>query len=188
MISLEQIRSLEERVHTAVTRIRTLAAENATLKQRLQSQEERIAELETLVAAFKRDQDEIEAGIMAALRHLDDLEDTMSEPDPDTADGMPDEPAREVAEHDEPQSEMPQPHEPQLEAGHSPESEPRAEASWETTDVETAGNETHPDVPDAPGPEMEIDDRYVPHATEAQLGEASGENPDTGEEPELDIF
>ncbi len=86
MISLEQIRSLQERVHTAVSRIRTLSAENATLKERLESNEKRISELETLISAFKSDQEEIEAGIVAALRHLDELEDSVSEPSALSAD------------------------------------------------------------------------------------------------------
>lgn len=81
MISLDQIRNLEHKVHAAVSRIRTLSSENATLKQRLESYEERIAELETLVSAFKADQEQIEAGIVAALSHLDELEDAVSEPD-----------------------------------------------------------------------------------------------------------
>ena len=180
MISLEQIRNLEERVHTAVTRIRTLAAENATLKQRLQSQEERIAEFETLVAAFKRDQDEIEAGIMAALRHLDELEDTVSEPDFDTATvGQPETPPDD-----------PQPHEPQagsegMQPGESDHPEPEAEAeeSWQTS-----GDETPPETVDAYDPGAEIDDRYVPGPGEVQPGNPHAEDSNGSEEPELDIF
>ena len=75
MIKIEQIRELENKVHAAVSRIRSLTAENERLKQNLQSYEERIDDLQKQVASFKDDQDEIEAGIVAALEHLDALED-----------------------------------------------------------------------------------------------------------------
>jgi chromosome segregation ATPase len=81
MISLEQIRQLETRVHSAVARIRSLTAENTTLKESLSDYEKRIDELERLVSGFKSDQQEIEAGIIAALAQLDGLEDAVAEPD-----------------------------------------------------------------------------------------------------------
>jgi chromosome segregation ATPase len=81
MISLEQIRVLEQKVQAAVSRIRALSGENSTLKERLGEYEKRVAELETLVSSFKAEQDEIEAGIVAALRQLDDLEHTVGEPE-----------------------------------------------------------------------------------------------------------
>jgi len=59
MISLEQIKQLETRVHSAVARIRSLTAENTTLKESLSNYEGRIDELEKLVTAFKSDQQEI---------------------------------------------------------------------------------------------------------------------------------
>lgn len=79
MISLEQIKKLENRVHGAVGRIRSLTAENETLKDRLSTYEKRVADLEGLVSAFKSEQQEIEAGIIAALEQLDGLEDAVSE-------------------------------------------------------------------------------------------------------------
>jgi hypothetical protein len=186
MISLEQIRSLEERVHTAVTRMRTLAAENATLKQRLQNQEERVAEFETLVAAFRRDQEEIEAGIMAALRHLDTLEDTVSEPDFDTTTvEPPDEPQRHETP-DEPQ----QHHEPQvdpenipLEGSGLPESGDQSDDPWRT-----AGDESPPQIADVYDPGEETDDHTGPESTVAPPDDSDGESSNGGEEPELDIF
>ena len=80
MISLEQIKQLETRVHSAVARIRSLSAANTTLKESLSSYEGRIDELEKLVSAFKSEQQEIEAGIIAALSQLDGLEDAVAEP------------------------------------------------------------------------------------------------------------
>lgn len=81
MISLEQIRTLEERVRAAVKLIRRLTDENLALTSRLESYESRITELQELVTAFKSDQEAIEAGIVAALGHLDELEDAVVVPE-----------------------------------------------------------------------------------------------------------
>lgn len=79
MVSLEQIRQLESKVHGAVARIKGLVTENTTLKGRLSQYEKRITELEELISAFKTDQDEIEQGIVAALSQLDTLEDAVAD-------------------------------------------------------------------------------------------------------------
>ena len=79
MISLEQIKQLESKVHGAVARLKTLTSENMTLKKRLEQYEARIGELEELISEFKNDQDEIEQGIVAALSQLDSLEDAVAE-------------------------------------------------------------------------------------------------------------
>lgn len=102
MISLEQVKQLETRVHSAVARIRSLTAENTTLKENLSSYERRIDELEKLVSAFKSEQQEIEAGIIAALSQLDGLEDTVAETDADLPQEQPQEqPPEELPEQDE---------------------------------------------------------------------------------------
>ena len=75
MIRIEQIRELESKIHAAVERIRTLTAENDRLKENLVGYEDRLAELQRQVEAFRSDQDAIEAGIVSALQHLDQLED-----------------------------------------------------------------------------------------------------------------
>lgn len=93
MISLDQIKQLESRVHSAVERIRTLTAENAGLKDRLSTYENRVGELERLVSEFKSEQAEIEAGIVAALAKLDGLEDTVTEPGSDEPETPAEEPA-----------------------------------------------------------------------------------------------
>ena len=98
MISLEQVKQLETRVHSAVARIRSLTAENTTLKENLSSYERRIDELEKLVSAFKSEQHEIEAGIIAALSQLDGLEDAVAETN---ADLPQEQPPEELPEHDE---------------------------------------------------------------------------------------
>jgi FtsZ-binding cell division protein ZapB len=76
MISLEQIRLLEGKISRAIELIRVLKEENATLRRGLDSAQNRMKELESLVDGFKTDQKEIEGVIVRALRHLDDLEAT----------------------------------------------------------------------------------------------------------------
>jgi FtsZ-binding cell division protein ZapB len=76
MISLEQIRLLEQKVTSAVELIRVLKEENSTLRRGLDSAQRRMKELETLVEGFKTDQREIESAIVRTLRTLDDLEES----------------------------------------------------------------------------------------------------------------
>ena len=81
MVSLEQIRKLEQKVHAAVSRITVLDKENRALRSQVAEYERRLGELQQLVDAFKHDQDEIEAGIVSALKHLDQLEDRVGDPE-----------------------------------------------------------------------------------------------------------
>jgi chromosome segregation ATPase len=76
MISLEQIRLLEQKVGSAVELIRVLREENATLRRGLDSAQRRMKELEALVDGFKTDQREIESTIVRTLQSLDDLEES----------------------------------------------------------------------------------------------------------------
>lgn len=76
MVSLEQIRLLEQKVTSAVELIRVLREENATLRRGLDSAQRRMKELETLVEGFKTDQREIESAIMRTLASLDELEES----------------------------------------------------------------------------------------------------------------
>jgi len=75
MISLEQIKALEAKVHSAVDEITRLRRENQTLTDALNSSEQRLRELEGLVGEFKNEQAEIEATIVRTLENLDQLED-----------------------------------------------------------------------------------------------------------------
>ena len=79
MITLDQIRKLDDKVQAAVRRIRELITENGALEKRLGQYERRIEELEVLIKTFKEDQAEIEKGIVNALSQLDHLEDDLSE-------------------------------------------------------------------------------------------------------------
>ncbi len=77
MLSLDQVRLLEDRVEKAVNRIRLLSEENTRLKLDLQQKGLRVSELENLVRAFKDDQGRIEEGILNALEQLSAFEDTV---------------------------------------------------------------------------------------------------------------
>lgn len=167
MISLEQIKELQERVLSAVERIRTLSTENATLKANLTRNEERIDELEKLVSAFKSEQAEIEAGIISALSQLDGLEDSVTEPAAQAAPTA--EPVAEPAA--EPAAE-PLSDEPSEDSVEEPVAEPEAE---EVTTLNLGGNASA----DEPPSEEPVRDETP--ATEMPV------NPDD-EEPELDIF
>ncbi len=78
MITVEQIRQLENGVRQAIDVINSLKDENKLLKTKLSGYEERIEELEVLIESFKKDQSSIEDGIINALHQLDVLEDIFS--------------------------------------------------------------------------------------------------------------
>jgi chromosome segregation ATPase len=75
MVSIEQIKVLEAKVHAAVEKIQALDAENRTLKAKLGDYETRVLELQERVESFQSDQSVIEQGILSALKQLDQLED-----------------------------------------------------------------------------------------------------------------
>ncbi len=77
MLTLEQVRKLEERVSAALGYIDRLSTENAALRQRLSGYEGRIKDLEVLVRDFQQDQSRIEEGILHALKKLDAFEDAV---------------------------------------------------------------------------------------------------------------
>jgi FtsZ-binding cell division protein ZapB len=82
MLSVEQVRALEERVEKAVSYIESLKTENAELRRELErvavelgAAKAQSAELEAAAQSFKNDQARIEAGIVHALEKLDMFED-----------------------------------------------------------------------------------------------------------------
>ncbi|MBN1698394.1 MAG: cell division protein ZapB [Spirochaetales bacterium] len=81
MITIQQIKALEQKVNKAVELISLLKKENDVLKNTLEISQSRMKELENLVAQFKNEQAEIEKGIMNTLSKLNQLEDDVSEPD-----------------------------------------------------------------------------------------------------------
>jgi chemotaxis protein histidine kinase CheA len=78
MIHLEQIQRLEARINQAIELIHRLKGENESLRQTLDSAQEKVHKLEGLVGEFKTDQKEIEACIVRALQNLDRLEDEVA--------------------------------------------------------------------------------------------------------------
>jgi chromosome segregation ATPase len=77
MLSLDQVRLLENRVVKAVGKIESLTDENTRLKTQLSGLQARVSELEGLVRSFKDDQGRIEEGILNALDRLSAFEDSV---------------------------------------------------------------------------------------------------------------
>jgi FtsZ-binding cell division protein ZapB len=84
MVTLEQVKLLETKVAKAldfVNRVTSentfLTNENALLKEKLDTYQKRIDELEVLIQCFKEDQSRIEEGILSALNRLNQFEDAV---------------------------------------------------------------------------------------------------------------
>lgn len=77
MLTLDQVRLLENRVQKAVSKIEFLTAENTRLAVQLSESRNRVAELENAVRSFKDDQGRIEEGIVNALNRLSAYEDSV---------------------------------------------------------------------------------------------------------------
>jgi FtsZ-binding cell division protein ZapB len=77
MVSLEQVRLLETKVTRAIEYVKTVTGENTQLKEKLDSYQKRIEELEVLIQRFKEDQSRIEDGILSALDRLNQFEDAL---------------------------------------------------------------------------------------------------------------
>jgi FtsZ-binding cell division protein ZapB len=75
MVTVEQARQLESKVAKAIDYINKLTDENTLLKNKLDSYQTRIDELEVLIQRFKEDQGRIEEGILSALDRLNQFED-----------------------------------------------------------------------------------------------------------------
>jgi len=74
MLSLEQVRLLDEKVARTVEYVGRLSAENAALRKKLDTTQKRIDELEVFVSLFKEEQGRIEDGILSALDRLSQFE------------------------------------------------------------------------------------------------------------------
>ncbi len=98
MITLEQVRLLDQKVSQAVDLISTLRAENRVLNEKLESYQEKIGELEVLLSGLKEDQVEVEQNFQKALSALDLLD---SDETADTAVETEDAAAQEITEEPE---------------------------------------------------------------------------------------
>lgn len=79
MISLDQIRELNDKVQSALKVIRSLREENTLLRGKLKDNEERVKELELLVSSFRNDQHEIEEGLKDILLQLGHFEEELTD-------------------------------------------------------------------------------------------------------------
>ena len=77
MVSLEQVKLLESKVSRTIDYVRKVTEENTSLKEKLDSYQKRIDELEVLIHQFKDEQSRIEDGILSALDRLNQFEDAL---------------------------------------------------------------------------------------------------------------
>jgi chromosome segregation ATPase len=77
MVTLEQIKLLETKVVRTLDFVNQVTGENALLKEKLDTYQKRIDELEVLIQRFKEDQGRIEEGIISALNRLNEFEDAV---------------------------------------------------------------------------------------------------------------
>ena len=77
MVSLEQVKLLESKVTRAIDYIKKVTEEKDSLREKLDSYQKRIDELEVLILRFKEDQSRIEDGILSALDRLNQFEDAL---------------------------------------------------------------------------------------------------------------
>jgi len=74
MLSLEQIKRLEDKVFKAVELIKALKEENTILKTKLETAESKAEELEQIISDYRSNQVEIEEGIVKAIKQLEEME------------------------------------------------------------------------------------------------------------------
>jgi chromosome segregation ATPase len=77
MVTLEQVKLLESKVAKAIAYVEKVSAENTLLREKLETNQKRIDELEILIQRFKDDQGRIEDGILSALDRLNQFEDAI---------------------------------------------------------------------------------------------------------------
>ena len=77
MVSLEQVKLLDSKVSRLIDNVKKANEENTQLKERLNTYQKRIDELEVLVKQFRQEQSRIEEGILSALDRLNQFEDAL---------------------------------------------------------------------------------------------------------------
>ncbi|MDR2069121.1 MAG: cell division protein ZapB [Spirochaetaceae bacterium] len=77
MVTLEQVKLLETKVAKALDFVSQVTGENTLLKEKLDTYQRRVDELEVLIQRFKEDQSRIEEGIISALNRLNQFEDAV---------------------------------------------------------------------------------------------------------------
>lgn len=92
MLSLEQIKRLEDKVFKAVELIKALKEENTIIKTKFETAESKVEELEQIISDYRSNQVEIEEGIVKAIKQLEEMESDNT--DADTADEVYSSPAQ----------------------------------------------------------------------------------------------
>jgi hypothetical protein len=77
MVTLEQVKLLESKVAKALDFVGQVTGENTLLKEKLDTYQKRINELEILIQNFREEQGHIEEGILNALDRLNQFEDAI---------------------------------------------------------------------------------------------------------------
>jgi len=78
MITLEQVKLLEEKVESLIGVVKSLYEERDSLKEVLAQKESRIEELESVLHSFEVSQAKIEESVMNALNQLDVFESSVA--------------------------------------------------------------------------------------------------------------
>ena len=79
MITLEQVKLLEEKVESLIGVVKSLYEERDSLKEVLAQKESRIEELESVLHSFEISQAKIEESVMNALNQLDVFENSVTQ-------------------------------------------------------------------------------------------------------------
>jgi hypothetical protein len=78
MVTIEQVKTLEQKIGKAIEYVNGVIDENRLLKSRMDGYQKRIEELEILIQRFKEDQGKIEESIVSSLDQLNRFEDAIA--------------------------------------------------------------------------------------------------------------
>ena len=76
MVSIKQIKNLEEKIFRTVELIKAIKQENKILKAEFESANKKVEELEQIISDYRSTQVEFEEGIANAIKQLDELDNT----------------------------------------------------------------------------------------------------------------
>ena len=77
MVTLEQVKLLDQRITRTIDYVKKVTGENALLKGREDSYKKRIKELENQIQQFNDDQGQIEEKFLSAFSRLNEIEDAL---------------------------------------------------------------------------------------------------------------
>ena len=77
MVTLEQVKLLDQRITRTIEYVKKVTDENILLKGKMDSYKKRINELEKANQQFKDDQSQIEEKFMSAFNRLNEIEDAL---------------------------------------------------------------------------------------------------------------